>query len=264
MIRGEFCSKIDEYVCKFGGASRFVWKIIDSFGFVFAIVNVNTFEVELTNSSDFFKGMKCYNLFKCIKDKRGGKECSIKKVLRRKKAIIVQNDSLEIHVYPIFDSSKKVVSVIIYGFDMSIPQVLRNNDKKYKLLFEQAVDSISISDIQTGKFLDFNRSTYENLGYTKEEFSKLSISDIEGSESPEEVERHIKEIFKKGEDNFESKHKGKDGRIRDVFISTKIIDINGRKCQQSIWKDITERKKLKKNLDKQMRDFIIYFRIHKI
>ena len=124
------------------------------------------------------------------------------------------------------------------------------SNKKYLALFEQAADSVSISDIKTGKFLEFNENAYRNLGYTKEEFAKLNIADIDVREDIEGVRRHVKIILEKGGDNFESEHRKKNGEVMDVLVSAKIIEIGGKKYQQSIWKDITEIKKIERELVK--------------
>jgi len=121
---------------------------------------------------------------------------------------------------------------------------LRDSERKYRALFDQAADAIVVIDIDTGKFLDFNGIAHLKLGYTRDEFKKLKIFDIEVKESPDEVQKHIQKVVNEGFDTFETKHRRKNGIIRDVFVSSKAIDLKGEKCIQSIWCDITERKKI--------------------
>jgi len=120
---------------------------------------------------------------------------------------------------------------------------LKDSEMKYRALFDQAADAIVVFDAETVEFLDFNDRAHQNLGYTREEFKKLKIADIEFNESPDEVVKHIQKVADEGSDIFESKHRRKDGIIRDIFVSCKAINLMGKKCIQSIWCDISGRKK---------------------
>ena len=126
---------------------------------------------------------------------------------------------------------------------------LKDSERKYRALFDQAADAIVVFDINTGEFLDFNDRAHQYLGYARDEFKKLKISDIEVKESPDEVQEHIQKVVEKGSDTFETKHRRKDGIIRDIFVSCKAIDLKGKKCIQSIWCDISERKKAEEKIE---------------
>ena len=121
-------------------------------------------------------------------------------------------------------------------------EALRGSEEKYRAIFEQAADSIVLVDRSSGALVEFNNRACENLGYTREEFQKLKIPDFELVESAEEVLRHIKKNIKHGIDTFETKHRTKDGRIRDVLVSSRAISIAGKDFVQGIWHDITEHK----------------------
>jgi len=136
-------------------------------------------------------------------------------------------------------------------------EALQNSEQRYRSIFEQAADSIVLVDSKTGNLVEFNNKTCENLGYTREEFQKLRISNFEVIESAEEVSKHIEKIRKEGADVFETKHRKRDGKIRDILVSSKAITINGREFCQSIWSDITERKEAEQNLAKLNRELEI-------
>ncbi len=119
----------------------------------------------------------------------------------------------------------------------------RESEEQFRALFEQAADSIVLVDAETGELVEFNDKAYENLGYTRKEFGKLKIPDFEVIESAEEVAKHIEKIIKEGADSFETKQRRKNGEIRDIQVSTRAISICGRGFVQSIWRDITERKR---------------------
>ena len=120
---------------------------------------------------------------------------------------------------------------------------LQASEIKYRAIFEQAADSIIIIDPETGELVLFNNKSYESLGYTHEEFEKIKIPDLEVIESPEEVKKHIEKVLRDGDDVFETKHRTKDGKIRDILVTYKVISIHGKKYIQSLFRDITDIKK---------------------
>ena len=127
-------------------------------------------------------------------------------------------------------------------------ELLYESKERYRAIFEQAADSIVLIDVEIGELVEFNQKAYENLGYTREEFKKLKLHDFEVIESVEKVKKHLKKIIKKGTDAFETKHRTKGGEVRDILVSSKAISIRGKNFVQSIWRDISERKRTEEAL----------------
>jgi PAS domain S-box-containing protein len=119
---------------------------------------------------------------------------------------------------------------------------LRLAEIRYRTIFEQARDGILIVDPVTRRFVEFNTVAHEQLGYDAEEFAGLTISDIEVEESPEDTVRHVELIRKRGWDNFETRHRRKDGAIRDVQVIVQLMTIDGLPMLHCSFRDITERK----------------------
>lgn len=119
---------------------------------------------------------------------------------------------------------------------------LRECEQKYRMLFEQAADSILILDLKTDRLVVFNDKAYENLGYTRSEFEKLIISDFEVADNPEEIKAHYKKIITEGADTFKTKHRRKDGEIRDMLVTARMISVQGKQLIHFICRDITELK----------------------
>jgi PAS domain S-box-containing protein len=128
-------------------------------------------------------------------------------------------------------------------------QSQRASEERYRTLFKLAADSILLIDPETSEILEFNDSAHKNLGYTREEFKKLRIKDLDVYESPD-LFFERSEKLRKGipVNSFETKQKGKDGVIRDVHVSGTLIEIGDRKYILSIWRDITESKKIENAL----------------
>ncbi|MDD4869319.1 MAG: PAS domain S-box protein [Kiritimatiellae bacterium] len=114
---------------------------------------------------------------------------------------------------------------------------------QYRAIFEKAPDAIILADAKSSKIIEFNEKAFKMLGYTREEYSQLSIADIEASETKRQVRDHISDILKHGYDSFETSLCCKNGEIRYVYASTTAIEIADKKMLQAIMHDITDRKK---------------------
>ncbi|HUW84511.1 MAG TPA: PAS domain S-box protein [Phycisphaerae bacterium] len=125
---------------------------------------------------------------------------------------------------------------------------LRESEHRYRTLFEQAADSILLIDPHTGGLVDFNERAYQLLGYTRDEFARLIVSDLEGSDTVDQVRRHAAMLLREGEEVFETTHKTKSGEIRDVLVSARMLTIRGRQLIQAIFRDVTERKRVEREL----------------
>ncbi len=125
---------------------------------------------------------------------------------------------------------------------------LHEAELRYRAIFDQSPYGILIIDTD-GSFIEFNESAHRDLGYSREEFSSLRISDIDPFESPAEIQASIREVLEKGEAEFEVRHRTKNGEIREVHVITQVLDLSGRKVFQTFWHDITDRKRADRELN---------------
>ncbi|MBI5643553.1 MAG: PAS domain S-box protein [Deltaproteobacteria bacterium] len=129
-----------------------------------------------------------------------------------------------------------LVTVLFYAIVF-----FKNAEDKYKTIIQTTMDGFCLVDSR-GRFLDVNDSYCKLIGYTREELLRMRVVDIEAKEKPEEVARHLSRIVKDGSDRFETKHKGKDGKILDIEISLNYLDISGGQFFVFL-RDITSRKR---------------------
>ncbi len=173
--------------------------------------------------------------------------------------------SASIQVFPTIGPDGAVTGFIEIVEDTTeckkVEKALRESEERYRAIFEQAADSIVLTDAKTRIMIDYNNKVHENLGYSSEEFQKLKISDFEVIESAEEVIEHIEKVVREGADTFETKHRTKSGDIRDVLVNAKVISIGGRNLIQGIWCDITERKKVEERLQQSEEKFKSMFEL---
>ncbi len=124
---------------------------------------------------------------------------------------------------------------------------LQEMELRYRTLFEKSSDGILLIDID-GNMIAFNHAAHSQLGYTHEEFRRLSLHDIDPVQSPEEIQESIQYVLETGKAEFEVKHKAKDGSWKDVLVITQVIELAGRSVFHTIWRDITEQKKKEEEL----------------
>ncbi len=116
----------------------------------------------------------------------------------------------------------------IIGYIMDITgrklneETLRSEEKKYKTILQTAVDGFWLADLQ-GRILEVNDAYCQMSGYSEKELLSMSIPDLEGTLTPDEVGSRIEGVIRGGHDRFETKHRRKDGRPYDVEVSVQYL-----------------------------------------
>ncbi|MFA6136511.1 MAG: PAS domain S-box protein [Sulfurimonas sp.] len=100
---------------------------------------------------------------------------------------------------------------------------------KCKTIFEQLPIASLIVDYETLSIKKLNTSAAALYCYSKTEFKKLGMWDIDATESEKSLLRKIKKLKKLKEFSFKTKHVTKDKRILDVSVSVNIIKIKDKK-----------------------------------
>jgi len=116
---------------------------------------------------------------------------------------------------------------------------LREAEARYRMLFESSPDGIVIIDQETMQIRMFNDTACRQLGCTREEFMGLSVSDIDVLETPEETRAHIDKIVREGSGEFTTRHRTRQGEIREVKVWARYSVLNGRPIYHCVWRDIT-------------------------
>lgn len=120
---------------------------------------------------------------------------------------------------------------------------LREREEIYSTLVNQAADAIVLIDGETLGFAEFNAVAHEGLGYTREEFAAMTLTDLQAEQTHEQVRRLVgKHLEKGGNNRLEVAHLRKDGSVRLTQVSSRSVNIRGKLYLLAIWSDITERK----------------------
>jgi len=132
---------------------------------------------------------------------------------------------------------------------------IREAEIRYRTLFEQSPEGVLIIDPETLLPLEFNDAACRQLGYSREEFANLRIPDYKIMESSKEVEMYIKKIQQEGQDIFETKHRTKNGEIRNVLVITQKITLFNKTVLHCIYRDITERRQYMNKLEQSRQKY---------
>lgn len=126
-------------------------------------------------------------------------------------------------------------------------KVMKEYLEQYSTMKSATLFGFMLTD-EKGNLLDVNDAYCSMSGYTKEELLNLSVTDIEVTEKPEEIAERIQRIIEFGTNQFESKHKAKDGRVFNIEVSMGFL--NSKKQIIAFVRDITDRKLAEQELIK--------------
>ena len=121
---------------------------------------------------------------------------------------------------------------------------LKESEKRFRAVFDNAMDGILVANASTKKFVMANRGICDMLGYSADELLKLSVSDIH----PEKDLPNIVDIFgRQARKEFRLAEnlpvKRKDGTVFYADISSAPMSIGTDNFLVGIFRDITERRK---------------------
>ena len=104
---------------------------------------------------------------------------------------------------------------------------------------------------QFGQIVEVNDAYCKMSGYSRDEILNLRISELDASETSDDVADHIKKVLENGTDIFESVHKSKNG---DHFFVEVVASYDPKRKQLlGFFRDITARKKLEASMLQQLK-----------
>jgi PAS domain S-box-containing protein len=128
---------------------------------------------------------------------------------------------------------------------------LQESEARYRLLFESIPQPTWVFDAETLSFLTVNEAAVRHYGYSREEFTAMTIKDIR---APEEVPVLMDALDKVPDGlvhGVASKHRRKDGTEIYAEIITRDIVFSGRRARLVLANDVTERMRAEERLHEQ-------------
>ena len=123
-------------------------------------------------------------------------------------------------------------------------EALRESEKLYRSTLEVAPDSITITRMRDGRYLQVNEAFCQMSGYSREETLGRNPFDLNLFTNPEDRERFIKILKEKREVNgFEVQYRKKDGTTVDTLLSVRPLEYGKEECLVAVATDVTKLKR---------------------
>ena len=124
-------------------------------------------------------------------------------------------------------------------------KALRQNEERFRGLFESHSAIQLILDPETGSIVDANHAAEEFYGWPIDALKTMSIHEI-NTLPPEEVTDMLKKWVSSKQLSFTFRHLRADGAIRDVEVFANKVEVNGKALIYCIIHDINQRKRLER------------------
>lgn len=129
-------------------------------------------------------------------------------------------------------------------------EAMREQEGRFRSVFEGSIDSILLADPETGEILDANPASEELLSMSREEIIGLHQSQVHPPELREYAKAAFNRIVNEADHQVpaETVVQSSDGRQKPVEILAQVIQVNGKPVVYGIFRDITERKRAEEAL----------------
>jgi PAS domain S-box-containing protein len=130
-------------------------------------------------------------------------------------------------VKPVQDRElRATIEIALYRH--SIDRRLRESEVRYRAVVSQAVESIFLFDVETGRLLEANPAFQRMLGYAAQEIPALSVYDVLAHERAG-LERDIAAVVRDRQRVLGGRQcRRKDGSAVDVEVSASLVACDGR------------------------------------
>jgi PAS domain S-box-containing protein len=115
---------------------------------------------------------------------------------------------------------------------------------QFRKVMDESNDAMYMIELETSRFIDFNRRAFESLGYSSDELRRLGMIDIaEHVETLDEWHKRVNFVREKGELIFETDYRRKDGSRFPVEVSAQMLEYGGNMIMVASVRDIVERRR---------------------
>ncbi|MEM4248283.1 MAG: PAS domain S-box protein [Candidatus Nanoarchaeia archaeon] len=121
--------------------------------------------------------------------------------------------------------------------------------EKLDFIIENAIESLVLFDVDTGKLKDFNTNSYLSLGYSREEFESLDLEAFHKifekidlsmlAKHPEKIKKPL---------HVDTTIIDKDSTLKHISATIAFIDMSNNRYLLVAWKETTQTKKFEKIL----------------
>ena len=172
--------------------------------------------------------------------------------------------TLELFAFPLLDQTGIPIGVVEYVRDVTTrkraEQKLMESEEKYRSLVEQSVEMIYLHDLD-GNILEVNEASVRNTGYSRDEYSRMTVFDLHPDQSRKDDIRRQWKAWRVGESiTLEQAHIHKNGGEHPVEVTTGKVRFSGRDYILAQVRDMADRKKAREELQESEKRFSSAFR----
>ncbi len=161
----------------------------------------------------------------------------------------------------IYGKDNKPLSILGVSRDISerkqAEEELRRSEEKFSKAFHLSPDSITISLLRTGRFVEINRGFERIFGITRGEAMGLSALEVGIWRTKEDRKKMVRELLKSGRiRDMEVEMQTKSGVPLICLLSGELMDIHNEKYVLAIIRDVTDKRKAESEkiiLEEQLR-----------
>jgi PAS domain S-box-containing protein len=125
-------------------------------------------------------------------------------------------------------------------------------EQKHSTILETSHSGYWLVDLN-GRLLEVNDAYARMSGYTRDELLGMPVSCFEAATPATDVVQRIRRVREVGHDEYESRHRRKDGSVYDVDMHATYLDIEGGRVVVFVW-NISDRKKSEQALQESRKD----------
>jgi PAS domain S-box-containing protein len=126
------------------------------------------------------------------------------------------------------------------------------SEERYRAVVEGASEGIFLAEVHTGRFVEANPAFTEMLGYTAHELRGMTLYNIQ-PHGHDGLDRSLLRLITEGRCRMgERAYRRKDDTLVDVEVSASLVMHGGREAMCAIVHDISEKKKSRERLERQL------------
>ncbi len=128
-------------------------------------------------------------------------------------------------------------------------EMLRENEERYRRIFEGLNDAVFLADPRTGLIVEANHNAERLLGRSRNEIIGLHQSKLHPPEAEQAYRRRFADhAVSRRLESGDGEVVCQDGARISVNISASTVNINGRELEMGVFRDISERKQAEESL----------------
>ncbi len=172
-------------------------------------------------------------------------------------AVCKRKDGSDVIVFSsvsmITDNEGNNIGVVAINRDITeqkkMQEELKRSEEKFRVAFHTSPDAVNINRLSDGKYIEINDGFTKMSGYKKSDVLGKTSLELGIWVNPRDRQNVVDRLMKEGKVyNYEAQFRMKDGSIKTGVMSAHIIELNGEKHILSITRDVTEQKKIEKEL----------------